>query len=237
MGSKQKGQLLLMFIFLTAFHFFCQGQENITAETVVNNFIKLSLNNLSPDQLKVTGAKAVGIHDRDSVDIYVLKMPPDKLYMKLTAKNKDSFEIIYNTGKAIYRAKGQVTAITDSIMLEQMAANSFTLADMAYEILDYAMTLVPAEPIEGDVYKVELVSRSGTKTIKYYDKKTGYLTKVIHPDGSISFFTDYFTTDGFTTSRKEKDISKTGLVSEVYIKQFFVNPPVDASIFNISSGK
>lgn len=152
--------------------------------------------------------------------------------MKLTIKEKGSTEIIYNDGRAIVRANGASTSITDSIMLDEMKANAFVIKEMAYETLGYTMKLLPPGALEGDVYKVELVSPIGNKTYKYYDKTTGYLTKSIQADGSTSFFTEYHTTNGFTTSRKEKDISATGTISEVYIQAFLMNPAFDPSLFD-----
>jgi hypothetical protein len=211
------------------FLFSSYGQDTMTAEKVIHRFIYVSGGAKFIDQLKTTSAYAKGTINGDSVLVTIIKAVPNKIYMKFQTTSYGTIETVYNNGKSIIKRNGENIPITDSSAFEPMLASSFVLADMAYERLGYRMKLLPSE--DETAFKIELISPKHQTTVKFYDKRTGYLTKVIYPDGSISFYSDYFTTNGFTLSRKEKTINKNMIESEVYITEFILNPKFDPAIF------
>lgn len=206
------------------------GQDSMTAQKVIQHFVEVSGGEKFLNSLKATSATAKGVLNKDSFTFFMVKECPNKLYTKFESHALGTLESIYNNGKGMFKMNGETIPINTTTTLERMQINSFALADMAYEQLGFKMKLVPSD--EQTAFKLELISPNSQTTYKYYDKKTGYLTKVISPEGAISYFSDYFTTNGFTLSRKQKTINPDGTVEEATLEQFIMNPKFDPSIFN-----
>lgn len=223
-------KIVVLFISFALFYLHSSSQDSTTAQQVIQNFIKASGGEKFLNSIKATTASAKGVFNKDSFSFFMVKECPNKLYTRFESPAFGTLETIYNNGKGIFKKNGEIIPINDPAVLERMHVNAFALADMAYEQLGYNMQVVPSDD-EGAI-KLEVKSQNGQITYKYYDKRTGYLTKMIFPDGTISYFIEYFTTNGFTLSRKQKTINPDGTLEEVTLDQFTVNPKYDASVFN-----
>jgi hypothetical protein len=202
----------------------------MTAQKVIQHFIEISGGEKFLNNIKAISASAKGVYNKDSFTYFMVKECPNKLYTRFESATLGTLESFYNNGKGMFKRNEDTITISVATTLDRMQVNSFALADMAYEQLAYKIQLVPSD--EQGNFKLELISLNGQTTYKYYDKKTGYLTKVILPEGAISYFSDYFTTNGFTLSRKQKTVNPDGTVEDVTLDQFIINPKFDQSIFN-----
>lgn len=207
-----------------------QEKTSMTAEKVIHRYIEVSGGEKFLNSLKATKAVAEGVFNGDSMVVTILKVVPFKTYMKFETAHDGIIESIYNNGKLILKKNGQVIPITDSSRLEDLQVHSFLLADMAYEKLGYTINLIPSD--EDSTYRVQLISPKGMTTIKYFNKKTGYLTKAVFTDGTTSYFSDFQNFGGFMVNRKEVTINKQGSPEETHLTKFVLNPKYDPAIFD-----
>ena len=224
------GIIKTVLLLLTQLSISACNEDGMTAEQVIHRFIKVSGDENDLNKLKSTEAKGEGTVNGDTVHVTVIKIFPKKIYERMESKKFGIIETIYSNGRYLIKKDGKTIPAKDSMGVELSAVNSFPLADMAYEKLGYQMRLIPSD--ETNDYKVQLISPSGNKTIKYYDKDNGYLTKVIYPDNSISYFSNYITTKGFTFSRIETSVGSNNFKGQVVISQIILNPKIDSSMFN-----
>jgi hypothetical protein len=207
-----------------------QGSVSMTAEKVIHRYIEVSGGEKLLNSLKSTQAIAEGVLNGDSVVITILKVVPFKTYMKYETAHNGTIESIYNNRKVIFKKDGKVMPVVDSSGIEDLEVHSFLLADMAYQKLGYKMDLIPSD--EDSTYRVQLTSPKGRITIKYFSKKTGYLTKGVFAEGTASYFYDFEKVGGFLVNRREIIINRQGNPEEIRLTKFVLNPKYDPSIFN-----
>ncbi|HET9826751.1 MAG TPA: hypothetical protein VFP87_15530 [Chitinophagaceae bacterium] len=223
-------------IWLTVFlilinHCKLNGQDTLTAEKVIDRFIGASGGEKRINQIKTIKFEAITVFNGDTTKTFVVKAPGKCSYV-LSFPNGDEAETVYNNGKVTVKYNGVLRDDIPPGLLDFVETQRYFLTDMSYQKLGYKMKLLPGEDINGkECHKVELESPRELKTIKYYDKRTGLLVKVVYHDDVVSYFSGYKSFKGFIVSTRETSDATNGATMESYVLKVSIDEDVDPSIF------
>jgi hypothetical protein len=168
----------------------------------------------------------------DTLSISVKKKGNNRCYISVLSFAFENTTTVYNNGHAVLIKNDTATTITDTAKLEQLALQCYPSIDYGYKKLGYKLTRV--EDIkEGnfDCYGVIAESPLGSRTINYYDKKTGDCIMIVYASGGRTVFMNHIPYHGLNYTRDILLSDAEGHISRSLLRDISVDENPDDNWF------
>ena len=174
----------------------------------------------------------------DTLSCIVKKKGFNKCYVGLLGKSHGNSITIFNESKAAFIQSELVQYITNPVKLEELKLQSFISLDYGYKKLGYKFRKINDQRFSDfDCYVVLVTSPLGKTTTNYYDKRTGNLIVIMHPNGNKSVFIDYFITSGISSAWEELKIDSSFTTATSSVTQLNYDEIKDDHWFKIPAAR
>lgn len=223
----------MKWIFLVALVASLPAHAQLTAEQIVQR----AIDNAGGDA-KLAGISTAEFMSQlitatnDTLSISVKKKGNNRCYISVLSFAFENTTTVYNNGHAVLLKNDTATTITDADKLEQLALQCYPSVDYGYKKLGYKLTRV--EDIqEGnfDCYGVIAESPLGSRTINYYDKKTGDCIMIVYGSGGRTVFMNHIPYHGLNYTRDVLLSDAEGHISRSLLRDISIDENPDDKWF------
>lgn len=212
---------------------------NITAETVIDTYIKAIGGKAAMEQIKDIQTTMELSTMGQSLDAKVSQKAPNKFKMTINMKGQVFQEQIYDG------EKGAMSGMMGNKKLEgeelqALAEQAAMFTELDYAKNGYTLEMKGMETVDGvEAYKVLVTSPSGSTTTDYYSKESGLKIQSIStlesPQGAITqtvTYSDYKAVKGVLMAHKITQVNQFQTVT-MTTKEVKVNEGISDDVFKI----
>lgn len=173
----------------------------------------------------------------DTLYFSVKRMNFDKYYTSSLSMGYVNTTTVYNKGKATLISNQNAQPILDPLKLEELQLQSYISLEYGYKKLGYIFERQDDQKFENfDCFTLLVSSPLGRVTMNYYDKNTGKLIMIIHPNLNKSVFIDFYKANGITSPSKILMVDTLGAITSSTLTTLNYDDNLDSNWFNIPEG-
>ena len=205
--------------------------ESLTGDKISDNFIKAIGGEKKLKEVKTMVMIAVVQTQGIEFELESYRKAPDKMVLTMKS-NQGTMTRILNGEKAVVITSNGNEPITGND-LKALQEEATIFPELYRKKFGHKLEYLGIEKVnERDMYKVKLFLPNGNSRLKFYDKETDLLKKVIDEEGRELFYNEYNEVKGVRTPHLNKMISPTGIL-KFKITEVKINPVLENEMFEI----
>ena len=211
------------------------GDSKLTAGQIIQRAIDSSGGDIKLDAIhSAEYISRIVTAGGDTLSFAVKRKDFNKYYISSLSLGYVNTTKIYNNGRAVQIKDEVAQSITDARLLEELLLQCYISIDYGYKKLGYKLNRLDDQKFENfDCFVVMAESPLGSKTLNFYDKKTGHNIMTIYPSQNKAVFIDFYQAKGITIASRVLMVDTKDKITESVLEHVNYDNSLDTNWFTI----